>query len=636
MDCLDDSGCTEAGLPACEPLTGTCTECTANEDCQDPGAPFCNPGDNTCVECLTDVECDNGDFCDGAEVCTAGECTSPGSTCTAEQSCDEAGDRCVDCLDDSGCSDPGLPACEPLTGTCTECTANEDCQNPDAPFCDTGDNTCVECLTDAECDNGDFCDGAEGCTAGECTSPGNTCTAEQSCDEAGDRCVDCLDDSGCTEAGLPACEPLTGTCTECNGNEDCTDPGAQFCNPGDNTCVGCLTDAECDNGNVCDGSESCVDHVCRAGSQLDCNDDNPCTADSCSAGGGCIHEDVGDAQNGSCESVTDSSLCPFPDDTFRLIDLQNPTVGANGTMVQNDYTLNATNPGQTYYNVFYNGTPGAGFNLQIGIPWPYVTHGANPIQVHDGTASGDITLGDGGCFTLPPALAGYSITTDGGNFSSSGHAVILGGDYPAKNLGATTRVYVSGFVPPSGLAYITIHLDYGLKKSTGWQQAIDGTTLQGPDNDLNGTLDGFGGGVVYIKGGSPGDVSGQDYTFSFSYGPTLNSTVYSVNTFKKNPGVNGLTLNSSNPKPGVAVQLMGPLGNLIASTTTDADGFYSFPYKHVGKAATYTVNLPAHGLRRPVTLKANGYALLVFEDIYAAGTASTGGQKINPMEKATP
>ena len=91
---------------------------------------------------------DNGDFCDGAEVCTAGECVSPGNDCGAEESCDETGNQCVDCLDDSDCG-AGLPACRPDTHTCVACTGNEDCPNQDAPFCDLGGNTCVECLTDA-------------------------------------------------------------------------------------------------------------------------------------------------------------------------------------------------------------------------------------------------------------------------------------------------------------------------------------------------------------------------------------------------------------------------------------------------------------------------------------------------------
>ena len=82
-------------------------------------------------------------------------------------------------------------------------------------------------------------------------------------------------------------------------------------------------------------------------------------------------------------SATDSALCYYdrqpeiPGQQFRLIftpDMQMwPT-----------YKLPASNPGQFYYNVFYVGTPGSTVNLNINIPYPFVTNGANPIQVHDG------------------------------------------------------------------------------------------------------------------------------------------------------------------------------------------------------------------------------------------------------------
>ena len=533
---------------------------------------------------------------------------------------------CVGCVGNEDCTNPSEPVCVPGNNTCGECVTNADCTDPSQPLCDTGSHTCVQCLTDAECANDDFCDGADACTNGECTHGGNPCEASgKQCDEPNDRCVECLGDENCSAPGAPACRPDLGVCVGCVGNEDCTDPSQPMCDPGSNACVACMTEAECNNGDVCDGNESCIDHTCRAGTPRDCNDGNPCTVDACNAGSGCVYTDAGDAVDGSCESVTDSSLCPFPDDTFRLIELQNPTVAASGTLVQNDFMLNATNPGQTYYNVFYSGTPGSSFSLQISIPWPYVTQGANPIQVHDGTGPSRVTLGDGKCFAPHPAIAGFTITTEGGKHASSGYPVILRGDYPVQNLGSTTAVYVSGEVPSTGLAYITLHLDYGLKQTAGWQQASDTTTLQGPDNDLNGTLDGFGGGAVYIKGATPAHANGQDYAFSFSYGPTLSSTVYSVNSFKKNPGVNGLTLNASmTPKPGVEVQLLGPNGNLVASTTTDGDGAYQFRYKHVGKPSTYTGSLPAYGLRRSVTLKANGYALVVFEGVPDVGSLSTG------------
>ncbi|HEU5181101.1 MAG TPA: hypothetical protein VFW45_09925, partial [Candidatus Polarisedimenticolia bacterium] len=410
--------------------------------------------------------------------------------------------------------------------------------------------------------------------------------------------------------------PETGVCVGCNVSSDCQDPSHPFCDAGTNTCVQCLTDTECNNGNVCDGIETCSNNVCHAGIVLGCDDGNPCTQDSCQAVGGCTHTDAGEAHGASCESVTDSALCPFPDDSFRLINLQNPTLNASGNLVQNDFLLNATNPGQAYYNVFHSGAPGSAFNLQIDIPWPFITQGDRPIQVHDATGPVGVTMGDGACFAPTAALDGYTITTAAGNLSNSGNPVILRSDYPAQNLGSTTPVYVSGTVPASGLVYVTVHLNYGLKTTTGWQQALDLTTLQGPDTNLDGTLDGLGGGVIYIKGGTPANLNGQDYTFGFSNGSSFTSTVYSFNAFKKNAGVNGLTLNlKGSPRPGVTLQFWGPSGNLLATTISDGDGFYSFPYKHVGKEATYTVKLPDFGRQAAVKLKANGYGLAVFDNV---------------------
>ena len=659
--CDDDDSCTDGEScqnGACD--GGEAADCDDGNVCTDD---VCDPEEG-CTHTNNNAPCGNGDFCDGAETCSEGACSSPGDACPAGQHCDEERDRCSECTNDSDCVEAGLPACEPESGTCVACTGNEDCADPSHPVCVPGSNTCgecntnsdctdpsqpfcdaeshecVECLADEACANGLYCDGADHCTDGQCTHEGSPCSGETAqCDEEKDRCSECTHDSDCVEAGLPACEPESGTCVACTGSEDCADPSHPVCVPGSNTCVQCISDAECNDGNQCNGVETCVDNACQAGTVLGCNDGNPCTADSCGPAVGCVHTDAGDARDGSCESVTDSALCPFPGDTFRLIDLQNPTVGASGTVVQNDYMLNATNPGQAYYNVFYSGTPGEDFSLQINIPWPYVTHGAHPIQVHDGTGPAGVTLGDGKCFAPTVTLPGYTITTDGGKLSTSGYPVILRGDYPAQNLGNTTAVHVSGEIPSTGVAYVTIHLDYGLKKTAGWQQGSDGTTLQGPDNNLDGTLDGFGDGAVFIRGGTPASSLGQDYTFSFSYGPTLSSTVYSVNSFKKNPGVNGLTLNAtSTPKKGVGVQLYGPAGDLIATTTTDADGFFSFPYKHSGKAATYTVKVPSYKLQSAVTLKANGYALVVFDGIadLSSVTPSGGGKAGSLMEKSTP
>jgi hypothetical protein len=152
---------------------------------------------------------------------------------------------------------------------------------------------------------------------------------------------------------------------------------------------------------------------------------------------------------------------------------------------------------------------------------------------------------------------------------------------------------VTGTVPATGLVYVTIHLDYGLKKVTGWQQASNGTTLQGPDTNLDNTLDGLGGGPIYIA-------SPQPYGFSFGAGGTTHTfTPSSCNKFKKNSGVNGNTLASAtgNPVQNVQVQLIGPTGALVGTTTSDPDGFYVFSYKHRARPRT-TRSAPDYRKRR--------------------------------------
>jgi hypothetical protein len=49
----------------------------------------------------------------------------------------------------------------------------------------------------------------------------------------------------------------------------------------------CTTNADCDDGNVCNGAESCQAGLCVLGTPLRCKDNDPCTIDSCDPVGGC-------------------------------------------------------------------------------------------------------------------------------------------------------------------------------------------------------------------------------------------------------------------------------------------------------------------------------------------------------------
>jgi len=56
----------------------------------------------------------------------------------------------------------------------------------------------------------------------------------------------------------------------------------------DTQCVGVRTGDPCDDGNPCTSGDKCIDEVCR-GALVQCNDDDPCTDDSCDPVDGCVY-----------------------------------------------------------------------------------------------------------------------------------------------------------------------------------------------------------------------------------------------------------------------------------------------------------------------------------------------------------
>jgi hypothetical protein len=51
----------------------------------------------------------------------------------------------------------------------------------------------------------------------------------------------------------------------------------------------CGMNSDCDDNNVCNGAETCIDYECQAGMTVNCEDGNVCTDDSCDAISGCVH-----------------------------------------------------------------------------------------------------------------------------------------------------------------------------------------------------------------------------------------------------------------------------------------------------------------------------------------------------------
>jgi len=221
--------------------------------------------------------------------------------------------------------------------------------------------------------------------------------------------------------------------------------------------------------------------------------------------------------------------------------------------------------------VFLSGSPGSAVDTTITIPYPFITKGAVPIHVYNDFGVTQTPIGP--CFTqIGDVTKDFGISTLSGTTSPSGAATILLDAYNPKALGSKTTVHVTGTMPSTGYAYVTIHLEYGLRKTDSWTKS--------GENALNIPL------TVTI-------LEPQDYTFTY---PGSTWIAQSMNEFKKPAGwfgaVNSLT--TYNPKPGVTVEFWTGDGKTkIGSAITDADGYYLYTYKHTGKAATYLVKIPA-------------------------------------------
>jgi hypothetical protein len=352
--CLGESGCDYVALEEGECQDGN--PCTVADHCEAGvcvGDPVeCDDGnpctDNVCTEkggCEYPPvagECDDGEACTLGDHCVAGECVGTEVDCDCEKDGDcvalEDGNLCngtlfcntgkvpflcqvepgteVTCPEPEGPDAPCLAAsCDPSTGSCSFLPANGGKPCDDGDLCTLGDS-CLDgtCQggTAANCNDGnpctdDSCDPDSGCVhtpnAAPC-SDGDVCTTADHCLDgecSGGPPLECDDGNFCN--GQESCDPATGckagqplACDDgniCNGVEGCKpDLG---CQPG--------KPLVCDDGNACNGSESC-DAVegCQPGQPLSCDDGNVCNGkESCDPAAGC--------QAGAPLSCDDGNVC---------------------------------------------------------------------------------------------------------------------------------------------------------------------------------------------------------------------------------------------------------------------------------------------------------------------------------------
>src|SRR5262249_29615113 len=186
------------------------------------------------------------------------------------------------------------------------------------------------------------------------------------------------------------------------------------------------------------------------------------------------------------------------------------------------------------------------------IPYPFVTQGAVPIQSHDSfTMSGNCFVpgpftplhATGEDFTMPLTSSGYESVV----LSNYGGSAPY---YGPTSGGVSSRTFdVTGTVPATGLFYVTVHLDYGLKGLNFLKGATSGTTTCSPAT----------GAEADNTAGLPAIVPYcNSYTFSVTGtgGFSDSQTAKSINTFKKDPGIGGLvTKPDTTPIANVQVKI---------------------------------------------------------------------------------
>ena len=257
----------------------------------------------------SDFVIDPGEVCDDGNL-TDGDCCS--SACQPEPAgtpCGDDGNPCTVLV----CAD--IPICQTLPGPglCEDgdaCTTGDvcfggACNSGSALDCDdenpcTDDSCdpavgCVATPNTVPCDDGDACTENTSCNAGSCEGSPVVCTDGKQCTIDGcDSATGCTftnDDGAACQDGEPCTGPdlcdagacLSGPPVDCDDDNPCTDDS---CESG----VGCGSTpntAGCDDGDACTTADTCADAVCIGGPPPVCDDGNPCTDDGCNPESGC-------------------------------------------------------------------------------------------------------------------------------------------------------------------------------------------------------------------------------------------------------------------------------------------------------------------------------------------------------------
>ncbi|MBM4344070.1 MAG: hypothetical protein FJ100_11945 [Deltaproteobacteria bacterium] len=347
LTCDDKNPCTDDG---CDKAKGcvnadnkaACDDgnkCTADDTCAAgvcKGGPAINCDDKeVCTNdaCLATVGCDytnvvgpcsDGDKCTDGDACGNGKC-KPGAApnCDDGKQCTDDGcDKAVGCTNvnnTKGCVDTDL------------CTQNETCKDGTCggvPVVCNDVNPCTSdscdkakgCVTAPDnesgaCNDGNDCTTGDKCTAGTCKGAGKSCDDGNPC--TSDTCANnvcsntnstgtaCTDSNVCTVGdACSAGKCVPGPQQACNDNIPCTDDSCDKVKG----CVATPNTAECNDGDACTTNDACAAGACKGGAAAKCDDNNACTTDSCDKTKGCQNANAADGT-----ACTDNNACTTTD-----------------------------------------------------------------------------------------------------------------------------------------------------------------------------------------------------------------------------------------------------------------------------------------------------------------------------------
>lgn len=249
---------------------------------------------------------------------------NPGDTCAPPDECDHCSPDVCNTLNVCDVDAFGPVNC----GQCRACVITDPVALVAQCDADLSQNN-------APCDDTDPCTTGDTCQGGLCQGTPTVCTPPDqchtsTCDATTGNCVvgtqpdgfPCNDGNACTTPDTCQGGQCTGTQVNCDDNNPCT---TDTCDP----VAGCqntpvANGTACSDNNVCTANDTCQGGVCT-GTPVNCDDNNQCTNDTCDPVNGCMHQNV---PNGTL--CNDNKTCTSPDTCQNGVCQGSPVTGDTG------------------------------------------------------------------------------------------------------------------------------------------------------------------------------------------------------------------------------------------------------------------------------------------------------------------